>query len=91
MENLIQIFGSQRGVQGIPASDTVQGAEIDEALYADDAICIFENKQAMNRMLCLIEDEGGLYGMNLNKGKCEYSSFGQAGVATYRDGSPPPM
>jgi len=36
--------------------------------------------------LCLIEEERGLYGMRLNKGKCEYLRFGQAGMATFKDG-----
>ena len=53
------------------ADHRVDGMEADEVLYADDTICVSENKEAMNRRLTVTETEGGNYGLRLNKGKCE--------------------
>ena len=40
----------------------------------------------MNWLLQKIEMEGDIYGMRLNKGKCEYLRFGSAGNVNFRDG-----
>ena len=40
----------------------------------------------MNRMLSLKEQEGALYGMRINKGKCEYLCFGPKAVVHFHDG-----
>ena len=68
----------------------VQGMDTDEILYADDTICISEDEQAMSRLLAAIEVEGAKYGLKLNKKKCEYLYFGQAGRVFFSDGSPVP-
>ena len=39
----------------------------------------------MNRVLRLIEEEGALYGMRLNKDKCEYLCFGLEAVVRFKD------
>jgi hypothetical protein len=36
--------------------------------------------------LRLIEEEGALYGMRLNKNKCEYLCFGLKAVVHFKDG-----
>ena len=68
----------------------VQGMDTDEILYADDTICISENEQALSRLLAAIEMEGNKYGLQLNKKKCDYLHFGQAGPVVFADGTPVP-
>ena len=68
----------------------IEGKEADEVLYTDDTICISEDEQAMSRLLQEIEKEGATYGMKLNKAKCEYLSFGDAGPVFFQDGPPVP-
>lgn len=62
----------------------VKGANFDEILYADDTICISQNEQAMNTLLAKIETEGDLYGMKINKNKCEHMQHGRGGASTIR-------
>ena len=68
----------------------ILGTHEDEVLYADDTICISEDEEAMNRLLGEIEKEGAAYGLRLNKGKCEYLKFGDAGKVHFSDGSEVP-
>ena len=68
----------------------VLGTQADEVLYADDTICITQDENAMNRLVNEIEVEGAYYGLKLNRGKCEYLSFGNARAVYYADGSPIP-
>ena len=65
----------------------VRGAGFDEVLYADDTIFISQNADAMNRLLAAIEEEGELYGMRLNKNKCELLAFGAKRKIKFRDGA----
>ena len=65
----------------------VQGMDTDEILYADDTICVSEDEDAINRLLQAIEVEGNKYGLKLNKKKCEYLHFGQAGRVKFQDGT----
>ena len=65
----------------------VQGMQTDEILYADDTICISEDEEALNRVLSAIELEGNKYGLQLNKKKCEYLTFGPAGRIKFADGT----
>ena len=64
----------------------VKGASFDEVLYADDTICISQNASAMNKLLASIEEEGDLYGMKLNKNKCELMQFGTPRNIHFKDG-----
>ena len=59
--------------------------EADEILYADDTLCIFEDEEALNRLLAAIETEGNRYRLKLNKGKCEYLTFGPSGRIKLKD------
>ena len=52
--------------------------DFNEVLYADDTICIIDNEEAMNRLLDKIETQGALFGLKLNKSKCELLSFGKS-------------
>ncbi len=53
------------------AEGRVPGTEFDEVMYADDTICISTNTREMNKMLAEIEEIEGIYGLKLNKTKCE--------------------
>ena len=66
----------------------VQGMDTDEILYADDTICVSEDEQALSRLLAAIEGEGDKYGLKLNKKKCEFLHFGEAGQVFFADGTP---
>ena len=59
-------------------------------MYADDTICFAQDETAMNKLLASIENEGIRYGLKLNRGKCEYMAFGNAGQALFNDGTPVP-
>ena len=61
--------------------------ESDEVLYADDTICVARTHAAMNRLLKAIEEEGEMYGLKLNKKKCEFLKRGMAGPVKFADGS----
>ena len=67
----------------------VKGAEFDDVVYSDDTICISQGAEAMNTFLAKVEEEGELYGMRLNKGKCELMKYGVEARAKvqFRDGS----
>ena len=65
----------------------LDGTDSDEVVYADDTICIAQTNAAMNRMLSAIETEGKRYGLKLNKKKCEYMKFGDAGTVKFADGT----
>ena len=69
----------------------VLGMEANEVLYADDTICISEDEEAMNRLLSEIEILGNTYGLKLNKVKCEYLKFGDAGPVYFADGTRVPV
>ena len=64
----------------------IRGTDIDEVLYASDTICFTQTVAAMNRLLKAIEEEGQTYGLKLNRGKCEYLSFGNAGDVKFANG-----
>ena len=55
-------------------------------MYADDLICIAQAVPALNRKLEAIGREGAKYGFRLNKAKCEYLSFGNAGPVRFAGG-----
>ena len=74
-----------QGVRGLERN-RVEGTEFDEVVYADDTICISKSEMAMNGLLAAIEVEGSKYGMRLNKSKCEYLKFGQAGNVKFSNG-----
>ena len=52
----------------------VQGVEFDEIMYADDTICVSENREAMETLLKDIEEEEG--GAAVEE---EYGEEGEAG------------
>ena len=56
-----------------------QGATFDEVLFADDSICVSDDKKTMNKMLAAIEKVVLKSCMKLNRGRCEALQFG--GVA----------
>ena len=65
----------------------VKGAEFDQVLFADDTICIAQDKQIMGDMLKAIEEEGAKYGMKLNRNKCELLSWGAVEQVKMADGT----
>ena len=69
----------------------IKGMEEDEVLYADDTFCMSEDEAAMNRILKAIETEGTYYGLRLNKNKCEYMKFGNAGRVKFANGTLVPL
>ena len=55
------------------------GATFDEVLFADNTICVCDDKKTMNKMLAAIEKVVSKSCMKLNRGRCESLQFG--GVA----------
>ena len=51
--------------------DRILGAVFDEVLYADDTIIHSTDAKKVEKLLHRIEQEGGKYGLKLNKNKCE--------------------
>ena len=55
----------------------VEGAKLDEVLFADDTICISKSTAIMNKMIRAIEEIGQRSAMKLNKAKCEAMKYGE--------------
>ena len=68
----------------------IVGTMTDEVLYADDAICMTQDEEAIQRLLKEIEALGHTYGLRLNRGKCEFLSFDNTGTVTFHDGTAVP-
>ncbi len=65
----------------------VPGTEFDEILYADDTICLSTDTRQMNIMIKEIEIESKLYGMKLNKKKCEVIYTSENANVHFMDGT----
>lgn len=65
-------------------------AEFTEVLFADDTICITNNKQDMTRLIHAIEKIGAEYGLHLNKQKCELLQFKADDTICFANGRPIP-
>ena len=65
----------------------IHGMDVDEILYADGKICVTQDETAMDKLLSSIEAEGKRYGFKLNRSKCEYLPFCNAGNVKFKDGS----
>ncbi len=68
----------------------VPGTEFDEVMYADDTICISTDTRLMNKMLAEIDKIGGIYGLKLNKTKCEVMKKSQEAKVHFGDGTKVP-
>ncbi len=73
------------------AMGRVPGTEFDEVMYADDTICISTDTRWMNRMLAEIERIGEIYGLKLNKTKCEVMKKIRKQMYTSEMGRKPPV
>ena len=62
----------------------------DEKRYADDTICVAQDKEAMNRLVKAIEDKGRAFGVKLNRTTCEYLSCGNTRKVQFGDGTKVP-
>ena len=83
----VLFFDVHRKLQGQEEEQRVKGAEFDQVLFADDTICIAQDKQVMEDMLKAIEEEGAKYGMKLNKKKCELLAWGTIEQVKMADGT----
>ena len=71
-------------------SGRVPGTEFDEVMYADDTICISTDTREMNKMLAEIKTIGGIYGLKLNKTKCEVMKKNHNANVHFKDGTAVP-
>eukprot|EP00973_Karenia_brevis_P094089 12420667-Karenia_brevis.AAC.1 len=53
----------------------VSTANFSEVLFADDTICMTSTPSSMNVLLSAIERVGHMYGLTLNKSKCDLIRF----------------
>ena len=72
------------------AKGRVPGADFDEVMYADDTICISTDTRWMNKMLAEIEMTGRIYGLKLNKNKCEVMKKNTEANVHFGDGTKVP-
>ena len=56
-------------------------------MYVCMHVCMYEDQDAMNRLLHAIKTEGLKYGLKLNKTKCEYIKFGEAKRVKFHNGT----
>eukprot|EP00973_Karenia_brevis_P032782 4524667-Karenia_brevis.AAC.1 len=57
----------------------------------DDTICTTSTPSAMNDLLRCIEEVGEMYGLKLNKSKCDLIRFNGSSRVVFRDGTPVPL
>eukprot|EP00973_Karenia_brevis_P085709 11889938-Karenia_brevis.AAC.1 len=69
----------------------VSTATFTEVLFADDTICITSTPSAMNDLLACIETVGEMYGLKLNKSKCDLIRFNATSRVVFQDGSRVPL
>ena len=83
----IMIMDVKREIQGDPIKHRIPGAEFDEVMYADDTLCISEDTRTMNKFIKQIEDIGLIYGLKLNKRKCELLTTERDPNIHFQDGT----
>ena len=54
-------------------------------LYADDTLLCEDSEGAMQALLWAVEDVSGVFGLNLNKGKCQQISTGVTKTIRFKD------
>ena len=64
-EDVHQIIGNKLEENRVP------GAYVDEVTYADDTICFSIDTTTINKFIKVIEEQWFIYGLKLNKHKCE--------------------
>ena len=65
----------------------VGGADVIELLFADDTLIFAKNNESMEGLLWAIEVISGVYGMKLNRGKCnEINNAAQEAPVRFEDG-----
>ena len=69
----------------------VNGANYDEVLFADDTIFFSTMTKHLNSLLKAVEEEGGKYGLKLNKTKCEAMVFNGPANVHFADDSKVPI
>eukprot|EP00973_Karenia_brevis_P013553 1840692-Karenia_brevis.AAC.1 len=69
----------------------VTTATFTEVLFAEDIICITSTPSAMNDALACIQIVGKMYGLHLNKCKCDLIRFNASSRVVFQDGIRAPL